>query len=170
MFDQYFQPYIQIHTILFRCILTGHKTPSYLPTFCSIFNNFLCFLLSPFGPHVPEAPGAPGIGGQAVGGTGWGQQNQTFRFMPVSQPEVVGIQKQGPYRRIKPIMLSKTISSCEYLLTAQCQWYSAVTEHHRSYWRSDPSCCPRAFLPVSFTFCSVPVAVLFWSIVSRTGG
>ena len=55
-----------------------------------------------------------GGGGQATVATGWGQQ-QTFRFMPVSQPEVVGIQKHGPYRRIKPIFLSKNISSCEYL-------------------------------------------------------
>ncbi|XP_070188640.1 platelet binding protein GspB-like [Littorina saxatilis] len=43
---------------------------------------------------------------------GWGRQNQSFRFMPVSQPpETVGIQKHGPYRRIKPITLSTNISS-----------------------------------------------------------
>ena len=65
---------------------------------------------------VPEAAAPSGTSGLAVVGTGWGQQNQTFRFMPVSQPEVVGIQKHGPYRRIKPITLSKSISSCEYIL------------------------------------------------------
>ncbi|XP_076466771.1 uncharacterized protein LOC143298008 [Babylonia areolata] len=46
-----------------------------------------------------------------AGGGGLGQQNQRYCYTAVQQPEVVGIQQYGPYRRIKPTLISKTTTS-----------------------------------------------------------
>ena len=83
--------------------------------------------------------GVTGSGGQQAKETGSGttQQSQPFSYTALRQPEAVGIQTYGPYRRITPTLISKTTSSCKCFDLGRVRNRSAQSRSTTNNTRSD---------------------------------